>query len=186
MTWASDAELSQARIGLWSRCWDHVQVPTVGCDSHWLCDLSLFTLGSEELFRSCPGKELPHYLRCGVKCFWRRPESLEGGHLYHQKLEQECPFLRKQPGKETVMVPPPHSRWGRAPLVRVVHPQLSWVRTGSVLLQRDVSSSQGSLCFLQRKKEVRMCLYIYEYFQASVNQREGRGRLMQWPRGWGT
>lgn len=55
--------------------------------------------------------------------------------------------------------------------------QKSSLSTGTafVLLWRHGSPFQASLCRLQRKKEVRMYLHVYEYFQASPNQREGRG-----------
>lgn len=93
LAFGADAEL-MLRLLQWN-------VWGVGCGSHCLCDLSSFPLNSEEwvLFKSCPGKELPHDLRRGVKCLWQGAEPLQGGHLYHQKLNQECPFLSKQTGK---------------------------------------------------------------------------------------
>lgn len=47
--------------------------------------------------------ELKHYPRCGIMYSIltenRRPKPLELGHPYHQKLNQEGPFLRKQTWK---------------------------------------------------------------------------------------
>lgn len=111
--------------------------------------------------------ELKHYARCGIMYLIltesHSPKPLEVRHPYHQKLKQECPFLRKQTWKGDSDGTSSRQWMQKGSFGMSSWSTLSsWVlekffvyEEQSILPGRQTSPFRASLCILQRKKEMR-------------------------------
>lgn len=163
-----------------------------GHNSHYLCDLSSLIPNTEEkvLFKSCAGNLNISYLGCGVMYLLltenHRPKPLEVGHLYHQELNRECPFLRKQTwkgGSDGAF----STRWmrkasfGTSGFVKLVHPQFLCLRNVLCLPGQPLFCHEGMfhpfrwVCAFCKERKKGGCIYTFlNIFKSqSTRGREG-------------